>query len=146
MTRAEFELKFPGLRGTQWAIKSRRTKRYNCIAWGAREKHRRWDYGKGDFWPDGVKKLDGIAYLVAAYTKVGFVVCRREECDQYDPAYDTVVLYERDGEWSHAARILHNGMWSSKIGDCEDIQHEIPEALSGTKYGDPIVYMRRRRS
>jgi len=32
---------FPNLCGTPWAIKSRKTRRYNCLAWAAREKHRR---------------------------------------------------------------------------------------------------------
>lgn len=145
MTRADFELGFPLLRGTNWAIKSRRTRRCNCIAWAAREKHRRWDFGDQDFWPEGVDKEDAIKYLIAAYAKFGFKVCHRDECDKYGGQHDIIVLYELNGEWLHAARMLHNGMWSSKMGDCEDIQHETPEALSGVRYGDPTVFMKRKK-
>lgn len=143
--RAELELEFPGLRGTNWVIKSRRTKRYNCFAWAARERHRRWDFGKGAYWPKSVRKLRGIAYLVAAFRVEGFVPCSRADCQSYDEHFDRIVLYEKYADGEHAARLLHNGMWSSKLGDDVDIQHPTPEAVGGLIYGDPVVYMQRDR-
>ena len=141
----EIEQMFPGLRGTPWAIKSRKTKRYNCFAWAAREKHRRWDFAKGAYWPPGVHRLSGIAYLVGAYLAEGFSVCHQAACQKYDSTSDSIVLYERNRIGTHAARLLANGRWSSKLGDIEDVQHQTPEALSGTRYGGPIVYMKRKR-
>lgn len=141
----EIEKLFPGLCGTVWAIKSRQTKRYNCLAWAAREKHRRWDFAKGAYWPAGVKKLTGIAYLVGAYLAEGFGVCNKDACDKYDPTSDSIVLYQLNRIGTHAARLLHNGMWSSKLGDLEDVQHQTAEALSGERYGNPMVYMKRKR-
>jgi hypothetical protein len=144
--KAEIEQLFPNLCGTSWAIKSRRTKRYNCLAWGAGEKHRRWDYNIPWFWPPGVSRLPGIAYLVGAYQVFGFVVCNQNQCLKYDPICDTIVLYELNCYGTHAARLVHNEMWSSKLGDLEDIQHETPEALSGSLYGNPAVYMKRPKA
>lgn len=146
MTRKDIEQLFPNLRGTLWAIKSRKTKRYNCLAWAAGEKHRRWDLGKGAFWPAGVKKLSGFAYLVGAFQAEGFNVCDEDACQNYDPNCDSIVLYKLNVRGMHAARLLDNGMWSSKLGDSEDIQHQTPEALSGIRYGVPFVYMKRKRS
>lgn len=143
--RAALELLFPKLRGTQWSIISRRNKRYNCFAWAAGENDRKWDFGKKDYWPKGVKKGYGIAYLVAAYVAEGFSVCPKAECAAYDPSCETIVLYELHTNGSHAARLLPNGAWTSKIGALEDIQHEAPEHLSGTVYGDPLVYMKRNK-
>jgi hypothetical protein len=67
----------------------------------------------------------------------------------YNPEYDTIVLYEvsQFGEMigSHAARLLPNGWWSSKIGNWEDIEHPTPEDLCGSQYGAPLIYMRKRK-
>ncbi|MGZ5481192.1 MAG: DUF7689 domain-containing protein [Pyrinomonadaceae bacterium] len=141
----EIEQLFPKLCGTPWAIKSRKTRRYNCLAWAAREKHRRWDFTKGAYWPPGVKRLSGIAYLVGAYLAEGFSVSNQSACQSYDSTSDSIVLYERNLIGMHAARLLANGMWSSKLGDLEDVQHKTPEDISGTRYGNPIVYMKRKR-
>lgn len=136
---------FPRLCGTSWTIKSRKTKRYNCFAWAAREKHRRWDFAKGAYWPSGAKRLSGIAYLVGAYLAEGFSVCNKSDCQTYDSTADSIVVYEMNRIGMHAARLLANGMWSSKLGDLEDVQHKKPEDISGTTYGNPIVYMKRKR-
>ena len=143
--KAAIEQLFPGLCGTPWAIKSRKSRRYNCLAWAAREKHRRWDFGKGAFWPPGVKRASGFAYLVGAFQAEGFSVCDKATCQKYDPNCDSIVLYKLNIRGTHAARLLHNGMWSSKLGDAEDIQHQTPEALTSILYGEPFVYMKRQR-
>lgn len=145
MSREFIEDRFPALRGTPWKIKSRKTKRYNCLAWAAREKHRRWDFAKGAYWPPGVKKAMGIAYLVGAFQAEGFSVCNENDCQTYDSTADSIVVYERNRIGTHAARLLANGMWSSKLGDIEDVEHQTPEALSGDRYGYPRVYMKRKR-
>ncbi len=36
--------------------------------------------------------------------------------------------------WTHAARQLPNGKWTSKLGDFEDIEHDTPEGLVGSLY------------
>lgn len=143
--RDEIEQLFPKLHGTPWEIKSRKTRRYNCLAWAAREKHRRWDFTKGAHWPPGVKRASGIAYLVGAFQAEGFSVCNESDCRKYDSTADSIVVYEMNRIGMHAARLLANGMWSSKLGDVEDVQHKTPEDISGTTYGNPIVYMKRKR-
>jgi hypothetical protein len=146
MSRRDYiENKFPRLCGTVWAIKSRRTRRYNCLAWAAREKHRRWDFAKGAYWPKGVKRASGIAYLVGAFQAEGFSVCKKDDCQKYDSTADLIVVYEKHRIGTHAARLLANGMWSSKLGDIEDVQHQTPEDVGGDEYGDPRVYMKRKR-
>lgn len=148
LVRANIELLFPGLRNTSWAVKSRRTKGYNCIAWAAREKNRRWDIVplKGCYWPKAVKRKAGIAYLVAAYAAHGFEACPKQEGCIFDHAYDKIVLYERNAEWTHAARLLEGGKWTSKLGNIQDIIHPTPESLICTTYGEPMVYMKRKRN
>lgn len=142
---ATIETWCPRLRGTNWRITSKATKRYNCIAWAVGDTLKRWDKGKGNHWPHGVDAEYLFDCLVKAYMAVGFSKCTITEGRVYDKDYETVVLYGSDGLWDHAAKLLKNGKWSSKLGDCEDIEHPTPESVGGTDYGEPLVYMRRRR-
>jgi hypothetical protein len=73
-----------------------------------------------------LKRVSGIAYLVGAYLAEGFSVSNQDACQKYDPTADTIVLYEQNRIGMHAARLLANGMWSSKLGDIEDVQHQTP--------------------
>lgn len=150
--RAILELRFPGLRGSKWKITSRATLRYNCLAWAIGESHRRWD-GSDGYWPNTISRDTGIVTLVKAYITKGFTVCQADGTT-YDPRFDKIVLYDKtvlyqgsvvEHQGAHAARLMPNGMWSSKIGDWEDIEHPTPESLMGVRYGDPLIYMRREK-
>lgn len=150
MTRAQriaiIEEWCPRLKGTNWRITSRSARRYNCIAWAAGDNRRRWDIGKGSYWPKGAILDYCFSCLVNAYIAEGFSVCTTEEGRAFDDKFDTVVLYESSGYWEHAAKLLKSGMWSSKLGDFEDIEHPTPESVGGTDYGEPLLYMRRKKS
>jgi hypothetical protein len=45
--------------------------------------------------------------------------------------------------WTHAARQLDNGKWTSKLGQLEDIEHESLEALSGAVYGSVVQVLKK---
>jgi hypothetical protein len=48
---------------------------------------------------------------------------------------------------------LENGNWTSKLGECEDIEHKTLDCLNGERnffgkiqcYGRPITYMKKPR-
>jgi hypothetical protein len=44
----------------------------------------------------------------------------------------------------HAARQLDSKMWTSKMGDDEDIMHEL-HGLTGGDYGDVRQFMKRQK-
>ena len=46
---------------------------------------------------------------------------------------------------THAARQLESGLWTSKCGKLQDIQHETLQAIEGGLYGHPAVFLQRRR-
>ncbi|RIK80189.1 MAG: hypothetical protein DCC68_11550 [Planctomycetota bacterium] len=145
--RSEVELEFDGLRGTKWRLTSKQTPRYNCIAWAVGEKHRPWDLLRG-YWPDGVPRTGCLTSLIAAYQTKGFEICDEAPLE-YDQSFDKVVLYGvqtgSGHEWQHAAKLMPNGMWSSKLGNWVDIQHEQPEHVNHADYGEPLVYMRKAK-
>ncbi|MFM7428637.1 MAG: hypothetical protein ACKO1F_01925 [Flammeovirgaceae bacterium] len=57
-----------------------------------------------------------------------------------------VALYGKDGKWTHAARQLVSGKWTSKMGSCEDIEHLTPLVLEGEGYGYVFQVMKRPNS
>jgi hypothetical protein len=61
--------------------------------------------------------------------------------------YEKVALYaDGNGEWTHAARQLADGWWTSKLGPDEDILYQTPQALVGDLYGQVHAIMRRTMS
>jgi hypothetical protein len=59
-----------------------------------------------------------------------------------------VALYvDKDGLWTHAAKQMVDGTWTSKLGNWEDIIHHTPQALAGPDpaYGQVACFMVRRR-
>lgn len=131
---------FPALTSENHRITSPPTPDYNCIAWSAHDETRWWEPGR--FWPVASPPNDyGIGVLIQAFVSLGY-----EECgsDGLEEGYEKVVLYGSALCYTHAARQLPSGKWTSKLGRAEDIEHDTPEAVAGPLYGDPIQFMRRK--
>jgi hypothetical protein len=54
-----------------------------------------------------------------------------------------VIYADKDNCFTHVARQLYTGAWTSKIGEWEDIEHLTLEAVSGGLYGEPAIIMRK---
>ena len=78
--------------------------------------------------------------LVQVFESLGFAVC---EGSEIEAGYQRVAVFSVSGEWTHAARQLVDGQWTSKVGQFEDITHPLLENLSGGIYGDVHCIMRR---
>ena len=141
---------FPRLSGTAYRITSPRDRRYNCIAWAAKDTARWWapetvtkETDIEYYWPSGIargKEGKRTQCLIEVYEAIGYTVCREHEME---PGFEKVAIYSVDNKWKHAARQLLNGRWTSKIGRQEDIEHESPASLCGAAYGQVSCYMRR---
>lgn len=55
-----------------------------------------------------------------------------------------MAIYGDVYKYTHAARQLSNGLWTSKIGQLDDIEYKTPDDLTGSDYGRVIKVMRRR--
>ena len=140
---AELEELFPGLRNSHYRLTSPEDIRYNCIAWSVGDTENWWWPDEDSHWPDGAARAETIAAFVAVYAQLGF-----ETCDDPNPeaSYEKVALYApSDGVPTHAAKLLENGLCSSKLGQLEDIEHRL-EDLVGECYGDIVQFLRRRKS
>jgi hypothetical protein len=142
MRSARLEKVFPYLQETGYRLTSPETINYNCIAWAAGKTNRCWwpDPGGIEYWPRGVPREVTIAAFIQAYAKHGFRVCVSPELE---PGYQKIAIYADGNEPTHAARQLPNGKWTSKCGNLQDIEHNIPEGVCGSHYGDVVVYMKR---
>ena len=133
---------FPNLTPRNHQITSAATPTYNCIAWSAGDTERWWQ--PGVYWPTEVPVNEfGIAVLVIAFSALGF-----EECTDgnLEPDFEKVAIFGSTLFYTHAARQLFDGRWTSKLGRSEDIEHNSPEDVAGGIYGEVVQFMRRPRT
>jgi hypothetical protein len=134
---AELEAAFPRLAGDGYLVASPKTHTYNCIAWAAGDPSRWWE--PGIYWPGALG--DDLVALVGLFATLGYAVCPG---DVLEMGFEKVALYaDENGEWTHAARLLSDGWWTSKLGPDGEILHRTPQALVGDLYGQVLVIMRR---
>jgi hypothetical protein len=134
---------FPNLTPTNHRVIGPATDKYNCIAWACGDPNHWWQPGPLFHWP---VQCDPAAYwalanLVAALESVGYVAC---EDGVLEPGFEKIAVYAHsDAEYTHAARQLPAGKWTSKLGKWELIEHDTPEAVAGGVYGNIIQFMKR---
>jgi hypothetical protein len=135
----ELESAFPGLATDGYVLASPKTHVYNCVAWAAGDASRWWE--PGIYWP--APSGEDLAALIGLFAALGYVLCAGADLEV---DYEKVALYADDqGEWTHAARQLLDGWWTSKLGPDEDILHRTPQALVGDLYGQVHAIMKRPR-
>ena len=143
---AHLEILFPNLAPIGYVPKSDPVPEYNCIAWAAEDTTRVWQGSNADgYWPEGATEGYAIEALVSAFVVLGYSDCGKN--GRVERGYDKVALYSTEfGKWTHAARQLPDGRWTSKTGGYEDIIHRTPFALIGKEYGKVWGFMKRARS
>ncbi|NER00191.1 MAG: hypothetical protein F6K30_26415 [Cyanothece sp. SIO2G6] len=109
---------------TEYEVTSPRTADYNCIAWAMEEDDRWWSPTSEDYyWPEGAPQEWTVAAVIQTLILLGFSPCNDVSIE---PGFQKIALFAtQDGEPSHVARQLPDGSWTSKLGDWEDIQHEL---------------------
>jgi|HubBroStandDraft_4_1064222.scaffolds.fasta_scaffold875356_2 hypothetical protein len=130
----------PNLKTSDYKETSKSTISYNCLAWAAEEPKRRWD-PNSYYWPLGVPREITKEAFISAFATKGYEVC----ADPYpELGFQKIAIYfDKEGDPTHAARQLENGLWTSKLGDYEDVEHKTLECMKD--YGEAAVYMRRPR-
>jgi hypothetical protein len=139
----DLEALFPGLQNSKYDVTSPPTIDYNCIAWAAGDYQMWWEPVPPYYWPSAARLEYSLEAYVEAFRSLGF-----EPTDSLglEADYEKIVIFtDALRQPQHAARQLENGRWTSKLGQLEDITHEL-EALSGDVYGRPAMPMKRRRS
>jgi hypothetical protein len=133
----EIESAFPNLDADGYQTCSPKTESYNCVAWAAGDASRWWE--PGIYWPRPAG--DDFASLLVLFEMLGYEPC---EQDHFEAGSEKVALYADDeGNWTHAARQLPDGRWTSKLGPDEDIIHRTSQGLAGNAYGRVYAIVKR---
>ncbi len=113
--------------------------RYNCIAWSVGDTARWWQ--PGYYWPVETGREDcWIGNLIEAFRELGY----REGADEsLEPGFEKVAVYASGIFYTHAARQLASGKWTSKLGKAEDIEHDQPGDVAGGLDGEVADIMNR---
>lgn len=119
---------------------------YNCFAWSTGNVDERYDpYDEGSPWhnEDFFKKRPSEQgkIIIELFTTLGF---KPSDNDLWEDRCQKIAIYQKEnGEVTHAIRILQSGIWASKLGDEEDIEHSAPSDFFGSGYGRKVTYMKR---
>ena len=134
---------FPNLTPANHRIIGPASASYNCIAWSGHDTTRWWQPGSQYYWPLPTTEADcGVGDLVAAFASLGFVEC---ENGQPEANFEKIAIYAiAQFEYTHAARQLPSGKWTSKLGHEELIEHDTPEDVAGGVYGTLFQFMKRQ--
>jgi hypothetical protein len=96
-------------------------------------------FGASYYWPPGVPYEETVSAFIQAYGTLGYFPCPHGDPE---PGFEKVVLFALNGAVKHAARQLVSGLWSSKMGAEEDIEHVL-NAVEGPAYGTPVQFLKR---
>jgi hypothetical protein len=136
------ETEFPNMGPDDYHTTSEPDDNYNCVAWAIGETDRWLSHLEPYYWPTNVPRSPTIDALVEVFLSIGFEECEDAEVDIRN---EKVALFADGGHWSHAARQLENGTWTSKLGVFQDIAHNTLAGLTGTYYGELHCLLRRER-
>jgi hypothetical protein len=131
---------FPRLTPNNHRVTSPPSADYNCIAW-AREEVERW-WQPGVYWPVATPLGDySDAVLEQMFLSLGFENCGLDA--SAESGFEKVALYAEGVFYTHAARQLPTGKWTSKLGKEDDVEHDTPDDVAGGVYGALYRVMRR---
>lgn len=138
---------FPKLQNDpHFIVNSPKTCIYNCIAFAMGIQDRWVDSisAPGHWWPPISECSMAKESLVKAFEYLGF---EKTDDATFEQGFDKVVLFCDDkGNWTHAARIIAEGVEHSKFGQCWDAIHSGNGIFIGSSYGKEFAYMRRKIS
>lgn len=130
MSAQDLESDFPKLRGEGYEITSADTTEYNCFAWAAHDTADWWSPLpiSGYYWPANVPRNTASQTFLDLYRcEGGFIPC---EDGKLEAGFEKVALYANvGGQVTHAARQTPSGVWTSKLGVMEDIEHRTLKVL-----------------
>jgi len=113
---------------------------YNCIAWSGGDTEHWWQ--PGIYWPIAAQPGEyGIEVLKQLFASLGYEDCGLNA--EWEPGFEKVALLSQSLFYTHAARQLANGKWTSKLGKDQDIEHDTPHDVAGGIYGDVTQIMKR---
>lgn len=125
--------------------------KYNCIALAAGEIDKWWwpskRFESSYYWPAHLPREEfpeeTLRNFISAFGTKGYKVCSTARLER---GVEKIAIYAGPlGNPTHAARQLASGVWLSKCGDLEDIEHKSLASLGGKAYGKAVAFLKRKR-
>jgi hypothetical protein len=145
-TIQEIQQWFPKIDPTVDRVTSCATDAYQCVAWAAKDKTRVWEGPPArrspNYWPPGVNPRTPAGWVEVLKLE-GYLTSTQDR--SLEPGIEKVAIYVKS-DWTealHVARQLPSGLWTSKLGFEEDIEHATLEALEDGMYGSIGVILQR---
>jgi len=134
---------FPALANSGYSKSSDEDPAYNCVAFAVHDTGQFWQKVavRGYYWP--LDRDDRLEDWIRALELNNYVVT--DNWDLEKGVEKVSIFVNKDGVPEHVARQLESGIWTSKIGRREDIEHSHLAALEGLEYGKATVVMKRSR-
>lgn len=145
------ELENTSLQNHYYKVTSARTPRYNCIAWAAGDLSRPWwpiayPHTPPYYWPCSAEDETIQDFIQAFQNYLGYEECLSRDFEEGYEKVAIFVSFDDPEEVTHMARQLSSGLWTSKCGDRQDIEHDL-EGLENTQsssgYGIVTCIMKR---
>ena len=132
LTLNELEQKYPKLRPGNYAVKSRATARYNCMAFANNDDRHWWEagpHGSRFHWPE--KITDTLDGWVEIFTQQGYEVTDNRDRD-VEAGFEKIAIYIDLTEMLPGHVAISDGRsWKSKLGRVQDIEHASLDLLEG---------------
>lgn len=137
---------FPKLKKTGCKVTSDRTTAYNCFAWvlGLTDRKMSPEQAPFYYWPEGAIRGYSLGAFIEAYAVFGFEPCGLDSA--WEEGWEKIALYGFDDEPKHAALQKSDQVWTSKIGDYEDIEHTLDGLAENSFYGTVLIILKRKKS
>lgn len=144
------ESHLPKLADSAYKVTSDETNQYNCIAWAVGDTTEWWSpvTDAGHYWPIPAPQQATLEIIQAGFEHEGFGSC---DDGSLVEGMEKIALFADERTWTHVARQLPDGRWTSKLGSDCDIEHDL-EALEGFddgpdiyRYGRVVAFMSRPR-
>ncbi|NES71559.1 MAG: hypothetical protein F6K24_43340 [Okeania sp. SIO2D1] len=140
------EENFPGLSPDNYQLTSDPTTNYNALAWaiGEQENDRWWEPDPFNiyYWPESVPKKETLETYTELFRLHGYSHCPGND-ENFESGFEKVAIYCKAGVPTHVARQLSDGLWTSKLGQDQDIIHNDLNCLKGEIFGTVCRVLKR---
>jgi hypothetical protein len=129
-----------GKENSAFRATSLQTDGYNCFAWAMGVQDKRWEPFGNHFWPPGVPRALTMDAFIRAFATLGYHPCLDAGLQE---KFERVAIFAKDGCPTHACYQLPCGLWTSKMGDNIDCEHNL-HSIGGGLYGTVAAILRRK--
>ncbi len=99
------------------------------MAWAAGHDDAWWEASPDGYWPEGIRRDGSVEAAIELFQSLGFT-CTHLNDVGLEKGVLKVAIYGDAAGYTHVARQLPSGMWMSKIGKLQDIEHDSLDALT----------------